>query len=329
MILFFFGPDNYRLKQKVKALKEKFISSSLGDTNLAVLDGKTLTYDIFMRQVLALPFLSKKRLVIVENLLISKRKSTKTSEPVKDDDKLEKIIALLKKIPETTVLVFVEEGNPDKRTALYKKLNQKGQAQEFELLEEDQLKRWIKKEVESRGGSIEAPAVNLLVEYIGNDLWRLSSELDKLTAYSKQLTAENIETLVKSKTESDIFKLVDAIGSKNLKSALLELQNLEENGEHDLYILTMIVYQYRNLLTIKDYMERYNNSDHWAMSKKLGMHPFVVQKTMYQAKNYSIEDLKENYKKLADFDLAIKTGKIESRTALTLLLAKLTSSKSK
>ena len=318
MILFFYGEDNYRLKKKIKALKERFISSSLGDTNLAVLDGKSATYNDIVRQILAMPFLSRKRLVIIENLLKEGKKDTQ-----------EKITELLKKIPETTVLVFVEEGMPDRRTGLYKKLNQKGQAQEFKLLEEDQLKRWIRKEVEARGASIETLAVNLLVEYIGNDLFRLSNELNKLTNYNRQLTTDTIELLVRSKTEADIFKLVDAIGQKNLNQAMQELHNLEIKGENDLYILTMIVYQYRNLLIIKDYIERSNNADRWAMSKNLAMHPYVVQKTISQAKNYTIDDLKNNYQKLLDFDIAIKTGKMESKMALTLLLTKLIIPKSK
>ena len=104
MIIFFYGQDNYRLKKKIQALKEKFISASLGDTNLSVLDGASLTYDEFIRQVLAMPFLAKSRLVIVENIMKSKKKDT-----------LERIPEALNKIPTSTVLVFVEEGNPDCR----------------------------------------------------------------------------------------------------------------------------------------------------------------------------------------------------------------------
>src|SRR3990167_63070 len=145
MILFFFGQDNYRLKQKVKALKDKFISASLGDTNLSVLDGATLTYDNFIRQILAMPFLSKSRLVIIENIIKTGKKEI-----------LEKIPDALAKVPASTVLVFVEESNPDKRTSLYKKLNKPGISQEFKLLDDTQLYRWIKKEGEERKGEIDS-----------------------------------------------------------------------------------------------------------------------------------------------------------------------------
>src|SRR4030042_2543084 len=140
MIIFFYGEDTFRLRQKLNQLKEKFVSASFGDTNLAVLDGERTTNDEFFPQILAMPFLAKTRLVIVENLLGKAKK-----------DVIEKIPEGFRKMTASTVLVFVEEGIPDRRTTLFKRLS-KERVEEFKLLESDQLKRWIKKEVEARGG---------------------------------------------------------------------------------------------------------------------------------------------------------------------------------
>ncbi len=309
MILFFYGEDTYRLWQKLKALKEKFISASLGDTNLAVLDGKTITFDEFIRQILAMPFLAKSRLVIVENILKDGKK-----------DILEKIPEALIKVPKSTVLVFVEEGVPDRRTAPFKKLNQPGKMEEFKLLESEPLRRWVKKEVETRGGAIDSAAISKLVEYIGNDLWRMTNEIDKLTTYNLQLTTENIELLVNSQIQANIFNLIDEAAQKNLPAATKELYKLLKTGANELYILTMIIYQYRNLLVIKDLSQRLKSNNRWTLAKKSGLHPFVVQKSIAIAAKYTLEDLKQIYAKLLDFDVRIKTGKIELRTALELLI---------
>lgn len=310
MTIFFYGEDSYRLNQAVKKLKEKFISASLGDTNLAILDGKTAQYVEIVRQILAMPFLSRTRLVIIENLI---------SEGKKDIQ--EKIVEFLPKVPSSTVLVFTE-NKPDKRTSLFKKLVKAEKVQEFMPLEEGQLRRWIFKECENRGAKIEGETVSKLIDYVGNDLFRMSNELDKLISYDKKITDETIELLVKSQVESDIFRMIDAVGQKNLKSALKEYQKLLEAGENELYILSMIVYQYRNLLVIKDLMERNTASNSWAISKKARMHPYVVQKSMNQVRNFSLEDLRKAYRLLLDFDVGVKTGKIEGKAALTLLLAK-------
>jgi len=317
MILFFYGEDTFRLRQKLKALKEKFVTASLGDTNLAVLDGKTITFDEFIRQILAMPFLAKSRLVIVENIMRGKKSAV-------SGDILEKIPEALVKVPKSTVLVFVEEGVPDRRLALFKKLNQPGQVQEFKLLEPEPLRRWIKKEVENRGGAIDSAVISKLAEYIGNDLWRMTNEIDKLATYNLQLTTENIELLVNPQVQANIFNLIDQTARKNLSQATKELYKLLTHGEHELYILTMIIYQYRNLLIIKDLMERIKSNNRWTLAKKAGLHPFVVQKSLALMPRYSLEELKQIYGRLLDFDVRIKTGKIEPRVALELLIFKLT-----
>lgn len=309
MILFFYGQDTFRLRQKLRELKTKFVTASLGDTNLAILDGKSVTFDEFIRQILAMPFLAKSRLVIVENILKDGKK-----------DILEKMPEALVKVPKSTVLVFVEEGAPDRRTAIFKKLNKPGQAQEFKLLEPEPLRRWIKKEVETRGGKIDPQATSKLAEYVGNDLWRMSNEIDKLTTYNKQLTTENIELLVNSQIQANIFNLIDDAARKNLGAATKELYKLLKTGQNELYILTMIIYQYRNLLVIKDLSQRLKPNNRWTLAKKTGLHPFVIQKSLAIMSGYTLEDLKKIYGRLLDFDVRIKTGKIEPRTALELLI---------
>ncbi len=312
MILFFYGQDTYRMRQKLRELKAKFISASLGDTNLVTLEGQKVTFDELVRQIWALPFLAKTRLVIVENLLISKR----------PPELLEKVADALKKVPQATVLVFVEEGLPDRRLALFKKLAQE-KTEEFKLLEPEALRRWLKKEVEARGGSIDSLATSKLIDYLGNDLWRQSNEIDKLLAYNEKISMENIELLVNPQIESDIFKMIEAVANRRLGIAMKELYRLLEAGEHELYILTMIIYQYRNLLVLKDLEARDKSNNRWALAKKAGLHPFVVQKSLAVLPQYPLADLKAIYGKILDFDVRLKTGKIEPRVALELLLFEL------
>jgi len=312
MVIFFYGEDSYRLKQKVRHLKEKFISASLGDTNLAVLEGKTVAYNEIVRQILAMPFLARTRLVIIENLLSEGKKEIQ-----------EKIIDIIKKVPPSTVLLFTET-RPDKRLALFKRLLKADKVQEFVLLDDGQLKRWVKKEVEARGGSIESDVINKLTEFVGNDLWRMSNEIDKLTSYNLQLTTENIELLVKSQIQANIFDLIESVAAKNPQRAVKELYKLFDDGQAGIYILTMITYQYRNMLIIKDLMGRIKNANRWVLAQKAGLHPFVVGKCLAACQKYSLKSLQSIYGQIANFDLAIKTGKIEPRVALELLVFELT-----
>lgn len=338
MLLFLYGEDTYRLRHKLNEMKEKYISASLGDTNLCVLDGKTATSDEIIRQVLAFPFLAKSRLVIIENLLMSAKKTkgdpapktqllhlvgvTKVAGKTKSDKTAgvqEKIGEFLEKVPESTVLVFAEFGNPDKRTSLFKKLSKLKMAQEFKPLDEMSVKKWIREEVQRVGGEITPDAVERLFISVGADLWRLSNEIMKLVTYNPKITGETVELLVRAQIQSDIFKLIDAVASSKQKLALKELHELLANGENELYILSMIVYQYRNMLVIKDFVNR-GVSSQWELAKTAGLHPFVAGKTLSLVRNYNIDDLKNIYAKLLEQDLAIKTGKMEPQTALDLLV---------
>ncbi len=317
MILFFYGEDTYRLNQKIGALKERFFSASLGDTNLSVLDGEKINFDDFVRQVLALPFLATSRLVIVNSLFLAKK------------DFLEKAVEFLPKVPRTTVLLVVQEGNPDRRLKLFKDLNKPKISQEFKLLAGDELEKWILAEVKNRGGSIDALAIRKMVEYIGNDLWRMSSELDKLISYDPKISVDSIELLTVPSMQSNIFNLMDQIAAKNIKATVKELNRLLTEGKAEPYILSMIVLEYRNLLIVKDLAERnHGRLNSFAIAKQAKLHPFVAQKTLALSNRYSLEELKKTYGLLSDFDTKIKTGKMESKVALELLVFKLAKSKS-
>ena len=67
-------------------------------------------------------------------------------------------------------------------------------------------------------------------------------------------------------------------------------------------------FQFRNLLTVKS-------------GAKLKTHPYVLQKTIRQAKFFSFDELKKIYRRIFQVDLDIKTGKVDPNTALDLFIS--------
>jgi len=162
-----------------------------------------------------------------------------------------------------------------------------------------------------------------LIEYIGNDLWQMSNEIKKLASFknNKTLRIEDIELLVRSKIETDIFKTIDAIAEKNKKQALNLFHKHLEKGDSPLYLLSMINYQFRNLLIVKDLIEKHKPYD--VILKKSGLHPFVVKKSYYQSQRFTFQELKKIFQKIFKADLDIKTGRIQPEIALDLLIAEI------
>lgn len=312
---FLYGEDTYQSWKKLENIKKKYLEAGMGDSNLVTLEAPNFNYDELFRQITAVPFLVKKRLIIIKDLLQSGNTELKSN-----------VVEMVEKIPASAVLIFYERGTSDKRLSLFKKLNKPRQSQEFKFLSEDKIKKWIKEEVEKKGGAINKKISDLLIEYVGNNLWQLGNELDKLISYNSQITEKSVTLLIKPKIETKIFDLTDSILRKNHFSGLKILDNLRQSGENDFYILSMIISQFRSLILVKDQIEKsYKNTrpNQFAISKSIGIHPFAVQKIMQIENKFSFSRIKTIYKQILDFDAKIKTGKLKIDTALELLIIEL------
>lgn len=140
----------------------------------------------------------------------------------------------------------------------------------------------------------------------------------------KEILLKDVENLVKPEIESDIFKTIDAIAQKNKNLALKLIHKHLEKGDSPYYLFSMINFQFRNLLMVKSQLQSGNYFPRiYDLSRKLGMHPFVVEKTVRQTKKFSLEELRKIYRKIFKTDIYIKTGRIESQVALDLFLAEI------
>ncbi len=99
-----------------------------------------------------------------------------------------------------------------------------------------------------------------------------------------------------------VFGFLDALGYKNKKKAFLELHRLLDQGEAPLYLLTMIVWQIRNLLKVQFSANG---------GPKPKMAPFVLRKAQGQAKNFEEEELIGVFKNLLDVEVKLKTTQID------------------
>lgn len=92
-------------------------------------------------------------------------------------------------------------------------------------------------------------------------------------------------------------------------------------GESEIYLLTMLIYQFFNLILVKDQIER--GAQFQSLGKKIKMHPFVLRKTFEQSKGFTFPVLKKIYERLLEIDLGIKSGKIEAQAALDLVVGEI------
>ena len=304
MVLFFFGQNDYMIARKVRELKDKYLAKAGGDLNLVEIDGVNLKFEDFSRQIMAMPLLSSSRLIIVEGIF--KNKDKKTMDQIKDS---------LDKVSSSTVLLFVERGNPDRRLGIFRALNKPKIAQEFKAIEPYKMVSYIKAEAKERGCEIAPNAAQLLADFVGDNLWRLSNELDKLASYaSNKIEAKDVEEMVEKNIASNIFAMIDDLSHAKQSGALRHLNALFSANEPPLRILALINYQFRTIVQVKEAMEISQNQ--YEISKITRLSPFQVSKTLSQARNFTFQDLSRIYTHMARVDFEIKTGKIEDREGL-------------
>jgi len=219
------------------------------------------------------------------------------------------------------IIVIAEEGKPLSADPLFKSLKAKSKCQEFVPLSGLKLKNWIAEEFEKCGARIEPGVADAFAFFIGSDLWRMSNEIKKLSAYRQKGIILKSDALLSSggRDEADIFKTIDAIAVGDKKSAMRLIHCHLEAGDHPLKILTMISFQFRNLLSVKDLIEKGGHFE--LIAKKSGLHPYVARKSYFQCQRFSLSELKKIYQKIFQADIDIKTGKADPIAALDLLVA--------
>lgn len=212
------------------------------------------------------------------------------------------------------LLVFYHRGDIPKKDKFAKLLRKEADNRRFEKLEKGDLKKWAIKEFERYNSQINSQGLKALLERTGGDLWRLSQEINKLSNWKKKVQKEDIERFIPPKIEDDIFKIIDSVANQKQEKALKLLHGALERGESPIYLISMIAYQFSNLLAVKDKLEKQKNPS------ELDLHPFVIKKSTWMAKNFEMKELITIFERIKDLDYDIKTGRIEPELALDLLL---------
>ena len=335
MYYVFHGEDEFSRSEALISLKSRMGDPDMASLNTTRLDGQRVTLDELKHHCDAVPFLTERRLVIVDGLLGrlagGRGKRGKGQPAASDKEYLQKLLDYLPRLPETTRLVFVEHtslkpSHPVLKLALAN--GERGFVREFRPPEKGALERWIRERVGKKGGETEPAAGRELATFVGNDLRLLDQEIEKLVTYTagrRPITVDDVHTLVPYTQEASVFDMVDAVGRRDGRTALTLLHRMLDDGQEPLYILAMIVRQFRIMVQVKDLEER--GGAPGAMAKRLGLHPFVAKKGLAQAHNFTMAQLEAIYDKLLETDLAIKTGRMEDVLALDMLVAGLSRSR--
>ncbi len=311
MILFLYGEDTFRSLQKLKEIVGEYKKKNKDELNLLSIDLEEKGFQEFRDQLRSRSIFNEKKLIILKNPLSNSR--------------FKKELLKNKGLLETShLLVFYQKGKVSSKDDLFALLKKQGRAQGFKPLKGAHLRKWVKKIAHKYWVEIEPSAVKLLITRCRKDLWRVNNETAKIASWknasenNKQtITRTDVEKLTRPRLENDIFKTINAIADRQKGRALTLVHSHLEQGESPLYLLSMISWQFTRLLAVKEKENRGQNP------YELSWHPYVIKKSRRLTRKFEFQTLKKIHDKIAETDLKIKTGRIEPKLGLELLIAEI------
>jgi DNA polymerase-3 subunit delta len=328
------GEDDFSIRQALEEIKKGIGDPTAMMANTTVLDGPGLTPDQLRAACGAVPFLADKRLVIVEGLLerfepktrpARKKSSSRQATPPPDH---QAFVESVTGLPAFTELVVIGAGlrpsaSPRGGNPLLRGLASVTKVKYYPRLNLREINPWIERRVASTGGAISPAAASLLARFVGNDLWVLSSEVDKLVLFTagRRVEEADVRVVVSYTREANVFAMVDAILESRPGAAQTLLQQLLRDGETPSQLLFRLANQVRIIFQIREMRGR--GIPRGEIQTRLGLtSDFVLRKAWDQADKYSPRRIREIYHRLLEADVAIKTGRYDNaELAIDMLIA--------
>jgi DNA polymerase III subunit delta len=325
-----YGEDAFGRDEAVQTLKERMRALPAGDHNLTELGPETSVAALRLAADVV-PFLAERRMVIVRGLLArlagrggNPRRSTRARKTADTGpDELQALLDYLPDVPQSTSLVFVEEGrlNPD---AMVKTIP-RGRAHVRDYPHVLDVPGWIRNRARLIGVDMDEGAVRELAALGGADLRRLDSELRKLADYAagRGVTRTDVRELVVGRDVA-VWSLLDGLSERRVDKALTALHALYAQGEPPEALLGRdIAPHYRRLMVARELSLATRQERAAVDVASLGLNPATLARWTDQAAGFERSELEQALGVLLELDRHIKLGETEPEPSLEVAVVRL------
>jgi DNA polymerase-3 subunit delta len=316
-----FGKEAFLINETKQLLLNRILHEDEKDFNFSIYDLEETPIEAALEDAETFPFLGEKKVLFLHNPTFLTAEKTKE----KVEHNLAKLEAYLKEPAPYSVLVLAAPYEKlDERKKITKELKRTAVIVEAKPLNEQELKGWIKERARQQGIEIDADAAELIITLTGNNLFMVTSEIDKLVLYAaetKIIDAGMVEMLVAKSLEQNIFSLIDKVVDRKLDEALRIYYDLLKQNEEPIKILAVLASQFRLFYQVKELARRGYGQQQIAGQLKLN--PYRVKLALRQINKFSDDELARIMKQLAEADYQMKTGKMNKSLLLEMFLFQL------
>ena len=284
----FHGEEAYLRDYYLDQMKDKLIPGGMESFNYHLLPGKGLTAQRLGETVDALPMMSPRTLIVVNDYDLFKAPEGERTAMTK----------ILSDLPEYCCLVFVYDTVPYKSDARMRKLagaiQEKGQVVQFARQQQGDLVDWIGRRFRALGHEIDTADAQYLIFLCGDLMNGLISEIGKIGAFAKnrRVTRQDIDAVAIPVIDAKVFEMTDALGRRQMDQAFATLGDLFQLRQEPIMILAALD----------------NGKDKLWLMELWGMRStYPADKLMDMARRHGLDWCRTAMRRCAETDLAMKS----------------------
>ena len=294
-VYFLAGEEPYYIDLITEYIQEKVLPEEEKAFNQIILYGDDTNIASIIDTARRFPMMASHQVLII-----------KEAQSLK---KLDDLAIYLEKPLLSTILVFSYKYKTiDKRTKLYKLLENHGVYFESSRIRDYLIPAWIERYLMLKGIKTDPSASAMLTEYLGTDLHKIVNELDKLIitlpAGKPFITTALIEKNIGISKDYNNFELQKAIGEKNILKANMIVHYFANNPKDNpitVSIASLFGY-FSKLLTFHYLTDKSKNN----VAAVLKVNPFFVKDYENSALKYNVAKTVQIISLLRTYDMRSK-----------------------
>lgn len=291
-IYFFQGEEAYFIDELSNAIEKNALQEHEKAFNQTIVYGRDIGAEVgkIIDAAMRLPMMAERQVVII-----------KEAQHIRG---WENLIPYLENPTKSTILVFAHKNKKiDGRGAFAKKLKQHAVLFTSKEYKDYQVPAFITEYVQAKDFTITPKSTQLLVEFLGTDLSKISNELEKLflVLKDKKITPHEIEENIGISKDYNVYELQNAFLAKDAGKVFQILHYFKQNPKagNIVYVITVLYGTFSKLFTIK----QLPNQPDADLARAVRVSPFFFKDYKAGARNYSQAEIRNNIKLLSEYDL--------------------------
>lgn len=290
-----------------RSYRRRFKDGMTDEMNYSYFEGRDIDMNAVIDSAETMPFFAERKLIVIEDSGWLKSGGNDMAE-------------YLSRINPSTYMIFVET-EIDKRSKLYKKINEIGYISELNHPEPRELATWAAGILGSSGKKITRGDMDIFLSYTGNDMELVRNELEKLICYVGErdvVTRKDIETVTTVTATNRVYEMCRAITQKKQVEAMRLYEDLLALKEPPMSIIYKIARQFNQLLKVKDLVNEGYRQD--TVASELHVTGYIAGKLIHQVRDYDRNMLKHYVENCLELEEAVKLGDMPDRLAVELII---------